>query len=174
MPLYLIESATGMTDRGEVDGFIGRLADAAESSGGEFIEARVTSDSGRVFAVVEQRDGIEPLVERLDASGVVVDDVAPVRLVGAELDEVKATADRGPRYLVEWDLPQDLDMETYLARKKAKSPRYAEVPETSFRRTYVREDLDKCLCFYDAGCEEDVYRAREVVEAPVDRFHELA
>ena len=64
-------------------------------------------------------------------------------------------------------------METYLARKKEKSPLYAEVPEVAFRRTYVREDLDKCLCFYDAPCVEDVERAREVVSAPIDRLHEL-
>lgn len=174
MALYLIETATGTADRAEVEQLIGRIADVSRDIGGEFVEARVTADAKRLFAVVEHEAGLETVTSGLTAAALTVDDVAPVRLVGAELDEVKATASEGPRYLVEWDLPEDLDMETYLARKKAKSPRYAEVPETTFRRTYVREDLDKCLCFYDAGCQEDVYRAREVVAAPVDRFHELA
>ena len=30
-------------------------------------------------------------------------------------------------------------MEQYLTRKKANAPKYAEVPEVSFLRTYVRE-----------------------------------
>ncbi|SKX46450.1 alpha-helical coiled-coil protein [Mycobacteroides abscessus subsp. massiliense] len=76
-------------------------------------------------------------------------------------------------YLVEWDLPADLDMQTYLARKKAKAPKYADVPEVSFLRTYVREDMDKCLCFYDAPDEEAVLRARKAVDTPVDRLHWL-
>lgn len=174
MPLYLIETATGTTDPAEVEQLIDRIADISREVGGEFVEARVTADAKRLFAVIEHRAGLETVTASLTTADLMVDDVAPVRLVGADLDEVKATASQGPRYLVEWDLPEDLDMETYLTRKKAKSPLYAEVPETTFRRTYVREDLDKCLCFYDAGCQEDVYRARAVVEAPVDRFHELA
>jgi myo-inositol catabolism protein IolC len=65
-------------------------------------------------------------------------------------------------------------METYLARKKANSPKYAEVPEVSFLRTYVREDTIKCLCFYDAPDEASVKHAREVVSTPIDRIHKLA
>jgi hypothetical protein len=42
-------------------------------------------------------------------------------------------------------------------------------PEVSFLRTYVREDMVKCLCFYDAPDVEAVVRAREVVSAPVNR-----
>lgn len=44
----------------------------------------------------------------------------------------------------------------------------------SFLRTYVREDLDKCLCFYDAPDEAAVLRAREAVSTPVDRVHALS
>ena len=65
-------------------------------------------------------------------------------------------------------------METYLARKKANSPKYAQVPEVSFLRTYVREDTVKCLCFYDAPDEEAVVRAREAVSTPNDRLHARA
>ena len=62
---------------------------------------------------------------------------------------------------------------SYLARKKANAPRYADVPEVSFLRTYVREDMDKCLCFYDAPDEAAVRRAREAVSTPIDRLHGL-
>jgi myo-inositol catabolism protein IolC len=64
-------------------------------------------------------------------------------------------------------------MERYLARKAAKSPQYATVPEVQFLRTYVREDMLKCLCFYDAPDEPAVRRARDAVEAPIDRVSRL-
>jgi len=95
-----------------------------------------------------------------------------VRLVGAELEDVRALA-RKADYLVEWDIPEEISMETYLARKKANSPKYAQVPEVSFLRTYVREDTVKCLCFYDAPDKEAVVRAREAVSTPIDRLHTL-
>jgi hypothetical protein len=173
--LYLVETATGTTIRDEVDALIARVVPAVTRAGGQVVESRVTADLKRLFTIIEH-DGTDEATLRatLAAADVVADDVAPVRLVGADLAAVKASAARGPRYLVEWDLPSDLTMDTYLARKREKSPLYEQVPEVAFRRTYVREDLDKCLCFYDAPCAEDVYRARDVVSAPVDRFHELS
>lgn len=144
----------------------------ARASGGEFIEAQVTGSKDRVFAIVE---GVAPtdLRTALGAAGLNVDDVASVRLVGADLAAIKA--DRpASGYLVEWDLPSGLTMDAYLARKKEKSPLYAQVPETTFQRTYVREDMVKCLCFYDAPDEDAVRRARDVVSAPIDRLHHLA
>lgn len=170
MSLVLIETALDRGREADVDRYLSGL-DAATD--GRLVESRVSTASSRLFAVVEHDDP-NALAGTLDDAGVNYEDIAPVRLVGADLDEVKAAASDAPRYLVEWDLPEELDMETYLANKKAKSPRYDTVPEVTFRRTYVREDLDKCLCFYDAGCEDDVRRARKVVEAPVDRFHELS
>ena len=83
--------------------------------------------------------------------------------------DVLAAARGDAGYLVEWDFPSDLTMDVYLANKKAKAPRYAQVPETTFLRTYVCEDMTKCLCFYDAPSEAAVLRAREVVETPVTR-----
>lgn len=175
MGLFLIETRTPATDRTAVESLLERQDGAITDAGGTVVESRVTHDLKRVFTVVEH-DGPDaaPLREAVDRAELEVDDIAPVRLVGADLDDVKAASSEGPRYLVEWDLPSDLTMDAYLARKKEKAPLYGEVPEVAFRRTYVREDLDKCLCFYDAPCEEDVYRAREAVSAPVDRFHELA
>jgi hypothetical protein len=173
--LYLVETATGTTVRDEVDTLIGRIIPVVTSAGGEVVESRVTADLKRLFTIVEHDVADETVLrDAFVEAGVVVEDVAAVRLVGADLDEVKAAASRGPRYLVEWDLPSELTMDTYLARKREKSPLYEQVPEVAFRRTYVREDLDKCLCFYDAPCADDVYRARDVVSAPVDRFHELS
>jgi hypothetical protein len=61
-------------------------------------------------------------------------------------------------------------MEAYLQRKAEKSPLYAQVPEVRFLRTYVREDMAKCVCLYAAPDEEAVRRARQVVSAPVDRL----
>ena len=92
-----------------------------------------------------------------------------MRLIGPTIDEVKAArGDAG--YLVEWDFPDGLGMDAYLARKKRNAPKYAQVPETTFLRTYVCEDMTKCLCFYRAPDEDAVLRAREAVETPVTRI----
>ena len=95
-----------------------------------------------------------------------------MRLVGAELSEIKKLK-KDADYLVEWDIPTEITMEQYLTRKKANAPKYAEVPEVSFLRTYVREDTVKCLCFYDAPDEEAVTRARQAVDTPIDRLFRL-
>ena len=93
--------------------------------------------------------------------------VKEVRLVGKELDAVKEQNDV-VNYLVEWNIPADITMDQYLARKKKNSVHYDEVPEVSFSRTYVCEDMSKCLCFYDAPDEAAVKRAREAVQTPIE------
>jgi myo-inositol catabolism protein IolC len=65
-------------------------------------------------------------------------------------------------------------MDRYLARKREKAPLYANVPEVTFLRTYVREDMVKCLCFYDAPDDAAVRRAREAVSTPITRLNALA
>ncbi len=130
------------------------------------------ADLQRVYFVVEHADRTA-LEAALRDAGLAYRDVAPVRLVGTTLDLLKA-ARPAANYLVEWDLPADLSMDTYLARKKAKSPLYANVPEVKFLRTYVREDMAKCLCFYDAPDEAAVRRAREAVSTPVDRVSRVS
>lgn len=169
MPLYLLEYTRPATDRATVERTLDSLAAVVSEAKGALIEAQVATDLGRVYVVVEHEDRAI-LIDALARAGLAADDVAPVRLVGADLAQLKAAA--GPRasYLVEWDLPAGLTMERYLARKAAKSPRYATVPDVQFLRTYVREDLLKCLCFYDAPDEAAVRRAREAVEAPIDRL----
>ena len=111
--------------------------------------------------------------ETLEAAGIAVELVKEVRLVGKELDAVKKQNDV-VNYLVEWNIPEDITMDQYLARKKKNSVHYAEVPEVSFSRTYVCEDMSKCLCFYDAPDEAAVKRAREAVQTPIDAITELA
>ncbi|MDT0268993.1 DUF4242 domain-containing protein [Streptomyces sp. DSM 44915] len=174
MPLYLFEVTTSRSDRtAELIDALGRTVAGA---GGEVIEAQVTAQAARVFLVVEApgADLVAAAVLAAELPGAAeVSGPDQVRLVGADLAEVKAARPTAG-YLVEWDLPAELDMASYLARKKANAPRYAEVPEVDFLRTYVREDMVKCLCFYDAPGEKDVLRAREAVSTPVDRLHALA
>jgi hypothetical protein len=168
MGLFLAEFAP----TSEVEALLSLIRSAISGAGGEFIEAQITAGAERVFVVVEHTDA-----SKVDAAlGAVLPGIEPVtavRLVGDDLERVKAA--RGSAgYLVEWDLPAGLTMDAYLTRKKEKAPLYQEVPETQFLRTYVREDMVKCLCFYDAPDSEAVLKARAVVDAPVDRFHSLA
>lgn len=167
MSLYLTE----LTPVGPIDDFLATVQAAVAQAGGEFIEAQVTADHGQVFVILE---GSSPDVYRTSFShvGIDVTSVDQVRLVGADLEEVKRTRPTSG-YLVEWDIPAGITMDAYLARKKEKSPLYAQVPETTFQRTYVREDMVKCLCFYEAPDEAAVVRARDVVSTPIDRLHRL-
>ncbi|WP_024804238.1 DUF4242 domain-containing protein [Nocardia sp. BMG51109] len=174
MSLYLFEVVPSTADRTGARQVLEQIAKAAAAAGVDLIEAQVTADHGRVFAVVEAtaETAARPVLDGLSAAGRDVSGPDEVRLVGADPDELKAARPHAG-YLVEWDLPEDLDMETYLARKQAKAPRYADVPEVSFLRTYVREDMDKCLCFYDGPDEGAVRSARRAVDTPVDRLHAL-
>jgi uncharacterized protein DUF4242 len=109
----------------------------------------------------------------LERGGAAPGGLVQVRLVGAELGDVKR-AREAAEYLVEWDFPAGLTMDAYLERKRAKAPLYAQVPEVRFLRTYVCEDMSKCLCFYQAPDAAAVRRAREVVTTPVTRLSPLA
>lgn len=175
MSLYLFEIQPEITSRSAVEHLIADVDTAARAAAGEIVESQVTGGLDRIYTIVEATspDRLSAAIttgKLAGASSVTGPD--EVRLVGAELSDVKAVRPAAG-YLVEWDLPDGLDMESYLARKKANSPKYAKVPEVSFLRTYVREDMVKCLCLYDAPGEELVLRAREAVETPVDRVHAL-
>jgi hypothetical protein len=169
MPLYVAELDT--TSESDVSAVISRAAAAASVNGGEFIESQVTADHHRVFAVLEHAN-IVTLRADLEASGLKVDDLASVRLIGAELEDIKKLKPAG-QYLVEWDFPEGLTMDRYLARKAEKSPLYNDIEDVKFLRTYVREDMVKCLCFYDGDSEEAVVAARQVVDTPISRLHKL-
>ncbi|WP_298583318.1 DUF4242 domain-containing protein [uncultured Kocuria sp.] len=175
MSLHLLEIVPASASKDAVTQLIATVSEAVSAAGAEFIESQVTADHGRVFVIVEadSDEGLAPTV-RTAAGDAATEVTGPdaVRLVGAELEDIKKL--RGDaQYLVEWDIPAEITMEQYLARKKANSPKYAEVPEVSFLRTYVREDTAKCLCFYNAPDEASVERARQAVGTPFDRLFKL-
>ncbi|MCX7623211.1 MAG: DUF4242 domain-containing protein [Thermomicrobium sp.] len=171
MPLFLAEYRVEATDRAQLEPLFRAIDEATRAAGGEVVEFQVGQDLALLYAVLEHGDGAA-LRAVLERAGLAPHDFAQVRLVGQSLDEVKAQ--RGAaNYLVEWDLPAGLTMEAYLARKAEKSPLYAQVPEVRFLRTYVREDMAKCVCLYAAPDEDAVRRARQVVSAPVDRLTRL-
>ncbi|WP_370067341.1 DUF4242 domain-containing protein [Mycobacterium sp. MAA66] len=170
MTLYLYEIA-GLPGRAEVDQAIKTLDAEVHRAGGELIEAQVTGQH-RVFVVAAFADGGAAQIDAASVAAAELTGPHEVRLVGADLDQLKAVRPTAG-YLVEWDLPADLDMDSYLSRKKANAPKYAQVPEVSFLRTYVRVDMDKCLCLYDAPDEDAVRRARVAVQTPVDRLYGL-
>src|SRR5690606_28641273 len=153
------------------DALFEKLADSAKQANGELIEVQVSREAGLAYAIVEHR-AAEVLEHFFREAGIEFNEVAPVRLVGAELEDLKKQK-AGAQFLVEWDIPQGITMDQYLNRKKEKAPLYQQVPETQFLRTYVREDMMKCLCFYDAPDEDAVRRARAAVGTPVDRLTRL-
>ena len=169
MSLYLYEIVPAAERRDEIAQIIKEFDATTVIGKGELIETQVTADHGRIFAIAEFAACAAP---ELAVSGAEIEGPHQVRIVGAELAEIKAARPEAG-YLVEWDIPAEIDMDTYLTRKKEKSPLYADVPDVSFLRTYVREDTAKCLCFYDAPDEAAVRRAREVVSTPVSRLHQL-
>ena len=175
MSLQLFELVPATPSRDAAEALIVRVSQAVKNAGASVLESQVTASHERIFTIVElDSEDITSLTAavREAASGAEVTGPDEVRLVGAELGDVRALAHKAD-YLVEWDIPEEISMETYLARKKANSPKYAQVPEVSFLRTYVREDTVKCLCFYDAPDEDAVVRAREAVSTPIDRLHVL-
>lgn len=179
MSLQLFEIVPTSAHRSTVESLLDRIGRIAAAAGAGLIESQVTANHGRAFVIVEATS--DEIVEVLRATltgealaGEASELTGPhqVRLVGADLAQLKA-ARPAAGYLVEWDLPAELDMDTYLARKRERAPRYADVPEVTFLRTYVREDMDKCLCFYDAPDADGVRAARAAVETPIDRLHAL-
>ncbi|GAB4097495.1 DUF4242 domain-containing protein [Brachybacterium horti] len=175
MPLFLLEIEPSTPTREGSQGVIDALAAATGGSAStELIESQVAADHSRLFAILESGSAADAaaITPALAETAGAVQGPDEVRLVGAELEDIKALR-RGAGFLVEWDIPAEITMEKYLARKKANAPKYAQVPETSFLRTYVREDTAKCLCFYDAPDEDAVVRAREAVETPIDRIWAL-
>ena len=175
MSLFLLEIEPAATTREGSQAVLDALrAAAGDTAPAELIESPAPADHARVCpgGAAGAATAAAAVGEAVRAVADEVQGPDEVRLVGAELEEIKALR-RGAGYLVEWDIPAEITMDQYLARKKANAPKYAEVPETSFLRTYVREDTAKCLCFYDAPDEDAVVRAREAVSTPIDRIWAL-
>lgn len=166
MGLFLVESTVSNIDSKE--GFKALVDKVSET----VVEVQVAKDFSRAYFIIET-DAQEKAKAALEAQDVQADLVKEVRLVGKELEDVKSNKEV-VNYLVEWEIPAEITMEKYLARKKEKSVHYEEVPEVTFSRTYVCEDMTKCLCFYDAPDAEAVKRAREAVQTPITSMTELA
>jgi len=172
MALYLVELTPANPSKEEATALI-ETVNSSLTNGAELIETQVSADHKIVFVIIEAEntafgsDLAAAIGERASVEG-----PDAVRLVGAELEDIKKLK-KDADYLVEWDIPAEITMEQYLTRKKANAPKYAEVPEVSFLRTYVREDTAKCLCFYDAPDEDAVVRARKAVSTPIDRLFKL-
>lgn len=173
MSLYLVESSLKeiVNTKEELDQKAKDLQKALAEKSASLIELQVSKDFSRSFFIVEANEE-ETATSVLEESGISVELVKDVRLVGDDLEKVKQQKDV-VNYLVEWNIPEDITMDQYLARKKKNSVHYEEVPEVSFARTYVCEDMSKCLCFYDAPDEAAVKRAREAVSTPIDAITEI-
>lgn len=174
MTLYLVESALNgvVQDRQGLEHKVSQLKQDLAGRNANVIEVQVSKDLSRAFFILES-PGRDLLNESLRQAEIPVILIKKVRLVGQELEKVKEQSEV-VNYLVEWNLPENLTMDQYLERKKNNSVHYAEVPEVSFSRTYVCEDMTKCLCFYDAPGEEAVKKAREAVKAPIDSITEIS
>lgn len=135
------------------------------------IEAQIAKNFRKAYWILESENETATH-NALENIGLKVELSKKVRLVGKDLDQIKKDNER-VNYLVEWELPENLTMGQYLERKKKNSVHYAEVPEVTFSRTYVCEDMTKCLCFYDAPNEKAVQRAREAVKAPITSLTQL-
>lgn len=174
MSLFLIESILNgvVKEKGEFEQKVTQIREGLENKNGSLIEVQVAKDLSRAFFIIESEER-GAVNESLRELSIPVTLIKSVRLVGQELEEVKKQAEK-VNYLVEWNLPENLTMDAYLERKSQNSVHYDEVPEVHFSRTYVCEDMTKCLCFYDSPDESTVKKAREVVKAPIDSITELS
>jgi|SRR5690625_2692217 len=173
MGLFLFETDFQTKEQNEqdVEHLLSTLKKALNSKGSSLIEVQVAKDISSAFIIVET-DNEQTAAEVIEQNHLTVTLTKEVRLVGEDLEKVKQQNEM-VNFLVEWNLPEDLTMEQYLNRKKENSVHYSEVPEVDFARTYVCEDMTKCLCFYDAPDVEAVKRARGAVKAPIDSITEL-
>lgn len=173
MSLFLVESAfkDAVDSKNDFETQVSEVQTDLKEKNINLIEVQVSKDFSRVFFIVEGEDE-EAVKESLKNQNINIQLVKEVRLVGKDLEEVKKQAEQ-VNYLVEWNIPDELTMDDYLSRKKKNSIHYQEVPEVSFSRTYVCEDMSKCLCFYDAPDEDSVVRAREAVKTPIDSITEI-
>ncbi len=172
MSLYLVESIlpTEKREQAALEQTIDILSEQASTHGGSLIEVQIANDFTRAFFVLESASQ-SVIREIFGASHLPLSLIKPVRLVGTGLEQLQSTPVK-VRYLVEWNLPEGLTMDAYLERKRKSSVQYAQVPEVTFQRTYVCEDMTKCFCLYDGPDEEAIFKARKAVGAPVDTLTE--
>lgn len=173
MALFLIETRfNGATPSMEnIEEKVKQIQTNVDAVDASLIEVQISKDHTHAFFIVEAANEADASATIKEAD-ITVTLQKEVRLIGEQLEDVKENKDV-VNYLVEWNLPEHLTMDQYLARKQKNSVHYEEVPEVSFARTYVCEDMTKCLCFYDAPDQAAVEKAREAVQAPIDAITEL-
>ncbi|MBA4538183.1 DUF4242 domain-containing protein [Bacillus aquiflavi] len=174
MVLYLVESLFNgtVTGKNELEKKVADIHERLQQKEITLIEVQVSKDFSRGFFIFESK-GKDDISNSLRELSIPVSFIKPVRLIGQNIEDVKNKGGK-VNYVVEWNLPEDITMDEYLKRKEKNSVHYAEVPEVTFSRTYVCEDLTKCLCFYDAPNESLVKKAREYVKAPIDTITEIS
>ncbi|KYG91730.1 MULTISPECIES: DUF4242 domain-containing protein [Metasolibacillus] len=170
MTLFLVEAnVKGISNKEQFSQLVEQVHGA---EGVQVIEVQVAKNYSRAYFIIETKN--ESLAKAtLEKQQVEIVLVKEVRLIGQDLENVKKNNEH-VNYLVEWEIPAEITMEQYLERKKKNSVKYEEVPDVKFSRTYVCEDMTKCLCFYDAPDEAAVKRAREAVSTPITSLTELA
>lgn len=172
MSLYLVESIlSGIQNKEGFEKKVKELEAVIADKNVNIIEIQVSKEFTRTFFIFETEER-NAIVDSLREVEVAITLIKEVRLVGKDLEEVKKEKEK-VNYLVEWNIPENVTMDAYLARKQKNSVHYAEVPEVAFSRTYVCEDMTKCLCFYDAPDEAAVKKARKAVDTPIDTITEI-
>lgn len=170
MALFLLETQNLSFAKSSVE-LDEKVKFLSEQPGPELIEVQVTEDLSHGYFIVESDSEVEAK-QFLEDVSIQVSLVKEVRLVGKDLDEIKK-GDVSIDYLVTWNIPEGITMDQYLERKKKNSVHYEEVPEVQFQRTYVCEDMTKCVCLYNAPNEDAVRRAREAVDTPIDDIEKI-
>ncbi len=170
MALFLLETQNLSFAKSSVE-LDEKVKFLSEQPGPELIEVQVTEDLSHGYFIVES-DSETEAKQFLEDASIQVSLVKEVRLVGKDLDEIKK-GDVSIDYLVTWNIPEGITMDQYLERKKKNSVHYEEVPEVQFQRTYVCEDMTKCVCLYNAPNEDAVRRAREAVDTPIDDIEKI-
>ncbi|MFD2115328.1 DUF4242 domain-containing protein [Paenibacillus yanchengensis] len=172
MSLYLVEAtfAGNVTTTEQFSHITAALQEQLLEKEVKLLEVQVSKGFERAFYIFEGE--LATIEAGLNHEAITVELIKQVRLIGKAQEEV-TNSEEGLNYLVEWNLPEHLTMDAYLERKKNNSVHYSEVPEVDFSRTYVCEDMTKCLCFYKAPDEAAVKRARAAVQAPIDAITEI-
>jgi enamine deaminase RidA (YjgF/YER057c/UK114 family) len=94
MSLFVAEINTAKDQA--VEAALETINSTLSAIGGEFIESQVTADHNRIFAVLEH-ENIVNVRAALDEAGLDVEDLAKVRLVGAELEDITWWSGTSPR-----------------------------------------------------------------------------
>lgn len=114
MTLYLIESTLSeISNKEQFQQLVDRVHSTDETT---VLEVQVAKDFSRAYFILET-DTEEAAKAVLESQNIQVDLVKEVRLVGKQLDELKANKE-AVNYLVEWEIPAEITMDQYLARKE--------------------------------------------------------